>query len=159
MNNSIEKLSRQRVSEVMARDVITVQADSSMAEAAQLLRDYDVSGAPVVDESGRCIGVISSSDFVDSKSEESTAHGHVAHVATSVDPTGLQRAEVLNRETVRANMSSNVQSIRENLTIVEAGRILCQEHIHRLVVIDAHGRPVGIISSLDLVSTLVHAAE
>lgn len=159
MSTATEKLAHLRVDEVMARDVVTVRADCTMTEAAQLLRDYEVTGVPVVDDFGRCVGVLSASDYVDSKSEESPDHRPIAHVDTTWDRSGLQRANVLNKELVRANMSPKVHSIREHLSVVEAGQLMCQEHIHRLIVIDHHGKPVGIISSLDLVSALVHAAE
>ncbi len=159
MGKTTQRLSGMRVEHVMARDVVAVQADSSMAEAAKILRDYAISGVPVVDDTGRCIGVLSASDFVDSKSEESPAHPPVVHVTTTPDSTGLARAEVLDETTVRANMSPKVETILEHLTLVDAGRLMCEEHIHRLIVVDRHGRPIGIVSSLDLVSALVHAAE
>jgi predicted transcriptional regulator len=67
------------------------------------------------------------------------------------------RAEVLDNGCVRAHMSPKVQTIREHRSIVDAGHIMCEEHIHRLIVVDRQSRPVGIVTSLDLVSALVNA--
>ena len=50
--------------DVMARDVVTVPQTASLQEAAAALRKANVSGAAVVDEQGRCVGVISASDFL-----------------------------------------------------------------------------------------------
>ena len=155
MSTAIERLLNMRVEQVMATDVIAIREDSSMYQAAKVMRDCGITGAPVVDNFGRCVGVVSASDFVESKIEESC--GCVTHVATSYDRSGLTRTEVLDNDCVRAHMSPKVQSIREHRSIVDAGRLMCEEHVHRLLVIDRQGRPVGIITSLDLVSALVHA--
>lgn len=155
MSTAIEQLTNLRVDQVMARDVITIHEDSSMSEAAKLLHNYGITGVPVVDDYGRCIGVLSASDFVQSTSEVGCKQ--VTHVATNYDRSGLLRTEELSNESVRAHMSPKVQTIREHCSIVDAGRIMCQEHIHRLIVVDRQGKPVGIIASLDLVSALVNA--
>ena len=60
---------------------------------------------------------------------------------------------------VSEHMSPAVQTVRESETILNAGRILCANHIHRLVIIDEHGRPTGIISSLDLVAAMIAAVD
>ena len=157
MSTAFEKLTNQRVEQLMARDVITIHEDASMVEAAQLLHNYDITGVPVVDDFRRCVGVLSSTDFVVSKCEEGC--NCVSHVARTVDRSGLNRAECLDDESVRAHMSPKLQTIREHRSIVDAGQMMCKEHIHRLVVIDRQGRPVGILSSLDLVSALVNAPK
>lgn len=157
MATELERLTNLRVEQLMARDFITIHEDASLVDAARLMRDYGVTGLPVVDDYRRCVGVISATDFVEAQS-----HAHeccVQHVATSWDQTGMLRAETLSDGSVRAHMSPKVQSIREHRTIVDAGRLMCQEHVHRLVVIDRQGKPVGIISSLDLVSALVNARD
>ena len=41
----------------------------------------------------------------------------------------------------------------------EAARCMCKEHVHRLIVIDSSGAPVGVLTSLDLVSAWVGAVE
>lgn len=155
MATALDRLTSLRVEQLMARDFVTIHEGASLVDAARLMRNYGVTGLPVVDDFRRCVGVISATDFVEA---ESQAHECcVQHVATSWDESGLQRAEALSDESVKAHMSPKVQSIREHHSIVEAGRLMCEEHIHRLVVIDRQGKPVGIISSLDLVSALVNS--
>jgi CBS-domain-containing membrane protein len=156
MATALERLTNLRVEQLMASDCITIHENASLVDAARLMRDYGITGLPVVDDYRRCVGVISATDFVEAQSH---AQCCVQHVATSWDNTGLQRAESLSDDSVRAHMSPKVQSIREHRTIVDAGRLMCQEHVHRLVVIDRQGKPVGVISSLDLVSALVNARE
>lgn len=50
--------------DLMSRDVVTIPQTASLRQAAHTLRQANVSGAPVVDEWGRCVGVLSASDFL-----------------------------------------------------------------------------------------------
>ncbi|TWU27473.1 CBS domain-containing protein [Bythopirellula polymerisocia] len=159
MSSSLEQLTILRVGQVMARDVVTVGVDDTMSAAADMLKTYGVTGLPVVDSSGRCVGVLSATDFVGWESEESHTHSPTAHFDATLAQKEVSLPEVSDETLVRAHMSATVQTIREHLSIVEAGRLMCQDHIHRLIVVDRQGRPVGIVSSLDLVSALVHGAE
>ena len=52
------------VSSLMASDPVTVRADSSLAQVAETLAQYDLSGMPVVDRGGAVVGVISQTDIV-----------------------------------------------------------------------------------------------
>lgn len=59
-----ERLLDLTAGDVMTRDVATIPHRATMAEAARLLRDACVTGAPVIDERGRCVGVLSATDFL-----------------------------------------------------------------------------------------------
>src|SRR5262245_46733051 len=50
--------------DVMSREVVTIPQRVSLGDAARLLRRASVSAAPVVDEQGRCVGVLSAADFL-----------------------------------------------------------------------------------------------
>ena len=50
--------------DVMSRNVIFLPGEMSLQGAARLLARAQVSGAPVVDSNGRCIGVMSTTDFL-----------------------------------------------------------------------------------------------
>ena len=52
------------VSEVMTRDVVSVQADATIIEAGKLMLQSRISGLPVVDSAGRLVGIITERDFL-----------------------------------------------------------------------------------------------
>jgi CBS domain-containing protein len=56
-------------------------------------------------------------------------------------------------------MAPAVQGIAAHTSLVEAGRIMCAQHIHRLPVLDDQGRPQGMVTSLDIVAAVVKAVE
>ena len=59
-----EPLAHLTAEDVMQREVITIPHDLPLREAARLLSREQIGGAPVVDGAGRCIGVLSATDFV-----------------------------------------------------------------------------------------------
>src|SRR5262245_48708625 len=50
--------------DLMSREVIAIPRHTSLRAAAHTLARANVSGAPVIDETGRCVGVLSSTDLV-----------------------------------------------------------------------------------------------
>ena len=53
-----------RAMDVMVRDVITVGSEGTIADAAKLIAQNDVSALPVVDKEGQLVGIISESDLM-----------------------------------------------------------------------------------------------
>ncbi len=147
----------------MNREVIPVPANATIGEAAEVFNSQEITGAPVVDAKGRCVGVLSVTDLAlrenrAAKVGDMLAWGCNASCTTS-DATGLLRSEVDPSHRVEDHMSPVVQTVDVNASIMSAARVLCREHIHRLIIVDEESRPVGIVSSLDLVASMVAAVE
>ena len=53
-----------KVADVMTREVISVAPETSLRDVARLLVDHQISGVPVVDAEGTCIGVVSEADLL-----------------------------------------------------------------------------------------------
>jgi CBS-domain-containing membrane protein len=163
MNSAIERLLSLRVSDVMSTDVVQIPVHQTMADAAGLMVKHQISGAPVVDEQGRCVGILSSFDFATREQQgvENTEspRGKVQHVLVRERPSQPYHIEDVAEDVVANYMAAAVQTVRPTATLMEAARVMCAAHVHRLVVLDAHGRPVGIVSSLDLVAALVKVIE
>lgn len=125
-----------RVADVMTIDPIVVSIDATVEEAEALLRTHRISGLPVVDLSGRLIGVISQTDLLYLAAP--TIQALIRHHAT-----GLRVGEVMSVPPV---------TIDSTETIRDAARRMDEQRLHRLVVVDDHGRPVGVISAMDFVA-------
>jgi predicted transcriptional regulator len=155
MNHETKQQPHSRVSDVMTQKVVEIPAHETMAGTAEILRKFDVSGAPVIDQQGRCVGVISGTDFTKQESlSRITATAAVAGLNYRVAPcdaAGFYYIEETAAGDVENYMSMLVQTISSDATLREAARAMCHHHIHRLIVLDAAKRPVGVLSSLDLV--------
>jgi CBS domain-containing protein len=124
-----------RVGNLMTIDPITIESEAGASEAETLLKTYRVSGLPVVDR-GRLAGVVSQSDLM---------------VAHSSEMIGAH----WDRMRVRHLMSSPAVTVHASATVGMAARLMITRHIHRLVVIDDDGAPIGVVTPLDLLRSIL----
>lgn len=140
--------------DVMSRDVISVPAGMDVRDLAKLFLERGITGAPVVDEEGELVGVISQTDLVFynmTRDDELVADSHFyqhARMEGRHVPRGFQ-VEDCNTACVSDVMTPVVHSVTERASVETVARLMMREHIHRVIV--RNGRKVtGIISALDL---------
>jgi len=161
MSGPIKRLKSLSVRNVMTSDVVTVSYSQTMSQAAAELRRRDVAWAPVVDEMGRCVGVLSATDFL-RRDQEGGRRAPLDVGPSRVEDTGGDQPisiSVADEERVSGYMSKSVQSVSPEVAVLMAARIMCAEHIHRLLVLDQEERPVGVVSTMDVVAALLNAVE
>lgn len=117
------------VREIMTAPVLTLEAEDTLNGAAKLMRDHAVGCIPIVDEAGKLAGILTDRDI---------AMG--AHVV----------GEALWRLRIADHMKSPVYTCRADDSIEVAARTMRTHRVRRLPVIDAAGRPIGMISLDDL---------
>lgn len=124
------------VGDVMSLDPIVTSVDATVEEAQELLRTNRITGLPVIDANGNLVGVLSQTDLV---------WGPGLHVTTLLrrKPSGLRVGELMTAPPV---------TVRMDTPVVEAARLMLQNRVHRLVAVDAQGRPVGVLSATDYVT-------
>ena len=135
-----------RVHEVMTTDVAVAQPNTPLREVASMLTVREISGLPVVEASGKVVGVVSESD--------------VLRVAGGEErPTRrLARRRRFIRRTAGAEMTSPAVTIEPGRTVAEAAAVMLDRRVNRLPVVDG-GRLVGIVTRADLVRAFVRADE
>lgn len=158
---SLDRLRSLRVADVMTRRVVSLTTSQTLDEAAEAFVAEDVSGATVVDEVGRCVGVLSALDFVrhhatPGRNSQAAGMSPAVSRAAPSDPWSIGQAW---DDRVATHMSPAVQSIQVDAPLAEAARIMAIAHVHRLPVLDDFARPAGMITALDVVSALVHAVD
>jgi len=144
--------------DIMSRDVQIIPEEMSLSAAAGFLAREHISGAPVVDAEGRCVGVLSATDFVrvaekDGRAAELSGAGRGAFASDweVIDIGDLPPDEV------RTHMSSDVVTVGPRMRLKELARQMLDAHIHRVIVVNAEGRPVGIITSTDVLAAVAYA--
>jgi CBS domain-containing protein len=151
------------VSNVMTAPVTTLTADTTIEDAATLLVEADIGGAPVVDGSGRLIGLLDDSDLVLSEAR--------LHAPTTIEILGAyiplpgerrrfqdELRQALGR-TVGEVMEDDPPSVRPDATVEDVATLLHDRAVSRVAVIDADRRVVGIVSRGDLVRALRRAQD
>jgi CBS domain-containing protein len=134
----------------VVRDLMTVPAravgpDAGFKEMVEVMDRHGISALPVVDEQRHVLGVVSEADLL---LKEERAELQEAHLFES----GSRRTARAKAEAGQAGelMTSPAVTATENMPLREAARLLHEEGIKRLPVVDAERRLVGIISRADL---------
>lgn len=142
--------------DLMSRDVVILPRRMSLRNAAHLLSESDVSGAPVVDETGECVGVVSTTDFMRWVGYGERGVSTRAHFNPGCFHSAWQVADVdtLPADEVGSYMTADPVMIRPTTSIAELARKMVDAHIHRIIVVDAMNRPIGVVSSTDVLAAV-----
>jgi CBS domain-containing protein len=118
-----------------------------------------ISGAPVVDEMGECVGVLSATDFMHQLGNGARAACRTMYaVAESVhSPWQLVEMDDLPTDDVSAHMTADPVTVFSGTPIAELARKMTEAHIHRIIVVDGQHRPIGVVSSTDILAAVGHA--
>jgi CBS-domain-containing membrane protein len=145
--------------DLMSRDVIAISRHTSLREAAHTLAQANVSGAPVTDERGRCVGVLSSTDLVRwLDGPEQAIRRRFTSTRCFCSDWEVMEFEALPDEAVGRYMTADPVTTRPDARLGELARRMLDAHIHRLFVLDEEGRPVGIVSTTDVLAAVAHEA-
>ena len=121
------------VVDLMTTEVIAESRDTGLREAARLMFRNRVSGLPITEPDGTLIGIITEADFL----------------RLEVERQEGARDQVV---TVGEVMSIGVVTIRPEMEIYEAAKIMAVQKVKRLPVVDDDNRLLGVISRADIVS-------
>jgi CBS domain-containing protein len=141
--------------ELMSTPVVTFAEDMPLKSAAARLAEAGISGVPVVDKLGRCVGVLSASDFVHGMGREQRSVPACAVAPASYGASPGINPDAVADGTVGDYMTRGAITVEENVRLGELARRMIDVHIHRLIVVDAHAKPVGIVSTTDILAAVV----
>jgi predicted transcriptional regulator len=129
------------VDEVMTREVVLLAADMTAEMALHRLDEKAVSGAPVVDH-GRVVGVVTRRDLmVPTLLDDPTGFAALAPERRHDRLVALRVSELMTDEPVTA---------RPDWSLVGAVRSMIAAGVNRLPVVDAAGRPLGVLTRDDV---------
>jgi CBS domain-containing protein len=155
------RLDNLTAADLMAPNPISITATANVQEALMLLTDKNFSAAPVIDEGGRPVGVISRSDLLVHDREQGRKvalapdyylENDVARESRAI-PEGYQ-VESVDPTTVFDIMTPAVFSVRPDTPVSKVVAELIGLHVHRLFVIDNDGTLIGVISTMDILKRL-----
>ncbi|NNH67870.1 IMP dehydrogenase [Rhizobium laguerreae] len=108
----------------MVVNPVTIGPDATLADALALMKSYSISGIPVVEKSGRLVGILTNRDVRFASDPEQKIH------------------ELMTKD--------NLVTVKENVDQQEAKRLLHSHRIEKLLVVDTEGRCVGLITVKDI---------
>jgi CBS domain-containing protein len=148
------------VKKIMTTDVLTLNGYMTIRQAAELLAARNISGAPVVDNEGKVVGMLTETDIL--RSVKSAAD-EVHMVFPSLHTMGIMfemtkgEKEILKAFEEQANtvvmdvMTKNVITCTPDTTLNAVASTFVEKGINRLPVVDEDGKLVGIVARGDIV--------
>lgn len=128
-----------KVADVMTQPVITALAGEPLGAAAARMAKAGIKRLPVLDETGRLVGVLSRADILRLLSEK---------------PAGKMSAPPGAARTVRDVMTPIVPAVRHDDGLPEIVEKLLESGAHRVIVLDSAGKAIGLISDSDVVARI-----
>lgn len=134
------------VGNIMHSPVITVKDEASLEEVARTLVTYAIAGAPVVDKSGRVLGVLSDLDLV--------------------KICGRESPEDFKKMRAKDVMTPFIISVDPETSVYKAAELMSKEGVHRLFVLgkmkekertrfpSANMQAVGVVSAKDVLNEI-----
>ncbi len=147
--------------DIMTRDVLVVKPDTSIEELSSILVNNEISGVPVVDDTGALIGIVTENDLISRNKRL-----HIPTVVSFLDAAiYLESSKKFEQEVKRLTAtrvgdicSRKVVSITEDTTVVDIATIMSEKKVHLLPVLKA-GKVVGIVGKRDMVKAVARQAE
>jgi CBS domain-containing protein len=145
------------VKDFMTDRVIAISPDASIADAATLMLENDISGLPVVDATRHVVGIVSEHDLLRRREGDKGKLG--SHwLQLMIKRTGLlEESAHFHDRRVSDVMTPSPITVAPTSSLGEACRIIEERGIKRLPVVE-NGELVGIIARADLVRALAQAA-
>lgn len=137
---------------LMTDNPVSINEHATLQDAAAFLTTRNISAAPVINDAGRPVGVLSRTDIIRFSSGVPKAPqmlGEFINEAKKLsDPTPR------NLVAVRQVMTPVVLSVGLDASLAEVCEKMLDRNVHRLFVIDQDGILVGVISALDILRCL-----
>ncbi len=144
--------------DVMTRNVISVDPDSTVLQAARLMLQHRISGLPVVDSAGNLVGVLSEGDFL-RRRETKTERRRSRWLEFLMGP-GRMAAEYSHSHGSKVSevMTPEVQTVDEDASLDDIVSLMERHHIKRVPVMHA-GKLTGIVTRSNLMHAMVSLAR
>lgn len=155
MDRTTERRSRRRtrsvpgqrpltVADLMKRNVVTISPDASLLDLIRALRDHEIGGMPVCDETGEVVGTVSSTDLL----------WLADSIAVTDHAGGFLPPSALATRTVRDIMTPDVFGVAPDSNLADLRRFFARTGVQRALVLDG-GKVIGIVVLSDVLGTLV----
>jgi CBS domain-containing protein len=143
--------------DLMSDTVQVVPQGMPLRTAADVLARAHISGAPVVDAEGRCVGVLSATDFVNwARDQHQLSKAPPGLAGCVCSEWQVMDFQCLPNDEVRWYMTSDPVMVAPAVRITDLARMMLDAHIHRVIVVDQMLRPVGIVSSTDVLAAVAY---
>jgi CBS-domain-containing membrane protein len=143
--------------DVMTKDIITVKKETTIRELAELFAQHRISSAPVVDDNGEMIGIVTETDLI-----EQDKNLHIPTVISLFDwviylESDKKFEKELNKmtgQTVGEIFTQKVETVTPATPVSDLADIMSSRKINAIPVVEGN-KVVGIVARIDLIRTMI----
>jgi CBS domain-containing protein len=148
--------------DIMTKNVIQVRPGDSVPKVAAALSAHNISAAPVVDASGKLLGMVSEGDLMRQLGAKHAMRRawwlEILAEGENLAPDFLEYLNQEKRTAAEVMTTRNIITVTEDTPVAEIADILAQHNIKRVPVV-RDGKLVGIVSRADIIRTLAANAN
>ncbi|MBF0557149.1 MAG: CBS domain-containing protein [Nitrospirae bacterium] len=142
-----------KAKDIMTKNVITVTPATTLEDLARILIDHNISGAPVADDKGALLGIVTENDLINKNKRL-----HIPTVMRLFDayimlesPAAIEK-EIRQMAAVTVNdiFIKDVVTVSEETTVEDIATIMSEKKMYLIPVVTG-GKIVGIIGKMDLI--------
>lgn len=141
------------VNDVMTQQVVALRAGATFKEIVKVMREWQISALPVLDDAGRVVGVVSEGDLL---AKEEYQEGDIGGYGRVRYPAEVRKADAV---TAAELMTSPAVTVAPDATPAHAARLMARARVKRLPVVGRDGRLRGIVSRSDLLKVFLRDDE
>ena len=146
-----------KAKDIMTREIITVNPETEIAQAAGLLLEKRINGVPVVNDSGALVGILCQSDLI--AQQKNIPIPSLFTLLDGYIPLTLSKhldkeVEKIAASKVAEAMTPNPVTVEPETDIERVAALMVEKNYHTLPVIE-EGKLVGIVGKEDVLRTLI----
>jgi CBS domain-containing protein len=146
-----------KVKEIMTKEVVSIQPDTNAKEAVGILFKMHISGLPVINESGKLVGMFTEKDIL-----RNILPSYIEQVGRFVyeeNPKSIKK-KFMELENIRVSklMRPEVITVDEDTSLCEVAHIMLTQEVRRIPVLDKEKKVIGIVAREDIVKSYIKEA-
>ena len=150
-----------KAKDIMTKDIISVTPDTEVVKAAKILLEKRINGLPVVDDSGKLVGILCQSDLI--AQQKSIPIPSLFTLLDGFMPLTIMKridkeVEKIAAIMVEQAMTPKPVTVDPDADIEDVARLMVDKNYHTIPVLDG-GKVVGIVGKEDILKTLLSGSQ
>ena len=150
-----------KAKDIMTKAVITVSPDMEIVNAAKILLENRINGAPVIDETGKLVGILCQSDLI-AQQKKLPIPSFFTFLDGLITLTSMKQMEKevqkIAAVTVAQAMTPDPVTVRPDTDIEAVAALMVDQSFHTIPVVE-EGELLGIVGKEDILKTLMPGSE
>ena len=150
-----------KAKDIMTKAVITVSPDMEIVHAAKILLENRINGAPVMDETGKLVGILCQSDLI-AQQKKLPIPSFFTFLDGLITLTSMKQMEKEVKKiaavTVAQAMTPDPMTVQPDTDIEAVAALMVDQSFHTIPVVE-EGELLGIVGKEDILKTLMPGSK